>query len=108
MDGPENNKSRRYSAYKDSGVNWLGEVPKHWEVSRLAFRAKTKARLGWKGLPASEYVENRYVFLSTPNIKGQKIDFEDVNYITKERYEESPEIMLQVDDVLLAKDGSTL
>lgn len=24
-----------YSAYKDSGVEWLGEVPEHWEVRRL-------------------------------------------------------------------------
>ncbi len=24
-----------YPAYKDSGVEWLGEVPKHWEVRRL-------------------------------------------------------------------------
>ena len=24
-----------YSAYKDSGVGWLGEVPAHWEVRRL-------------------------------------------------------------------------
>ena len=24
-----------YSAYKDSGVAWLGEVPAHWEVKRL-------------------------------------------------------------------------
>ena len=25
----------RYPAYKDSGVEWLGEVPGHWEVVRL-------------------------------------------------------------------------
>ena len=25
----------RYPAYKDSGVDWLGEVPAHWEVHRL-------------------------------------------------------------------------
>jgi type I restriction enzyme S subunit len=24
-----------YPAYKDSGVEWLGEVPSHWEVNRL-------------------------------------------------------------------------
>lgn len=22
----------RYPRYKDSGVEWLGEVPEHWEV----------------------------------------------------------------------------
>jgi type I restriction enzyme S subunit len=25
----------RYPKYKDSGVEWLGEVPEHWEVNRL-------------------------------------------------------------------------
>src|SRR5947209_9277031 len=25
----------RYPKYKDSGVEWLGEVPDHWEVLRL-------------------------------------------------------------------------
>lgn len=26
----------RYNEYKDSGVQWLGEIPRHWEVKRLA------------------------------------------------------------------------
>lgn len=26
---------RRYPAYKESGVEWIGEVPEHWEVKRL-------------------------------------------------------------------------
>ncbi len=28
---------RKYEEYKESGVEWLGEVPKHWEVRRLKF-----------------------------------------------------------------------
>jgi type I restriction enzyme S subunit len=27
----------RYSNYKDSGVEWLGEVPEHWHLRRLGF-----------------------------------------------------------------------
>ncbi len=27
---------QRYDTYKDSGVKWLGEIPEHWEVKRLA------------------------------------------------------------------------
>lgn len=26
---------RRYESYKDSGVEWMGEVPSHWEISSL-------------------------------------------------------------------------
>ena len=29
----------RYPAYKDSGVEWLGKVPEHWEVKRLRHAA---------------------------------------------------------------------
>lgn len=28
-----------YTSYKPSGIEWLGEVPKHWEVNRLKFFA---------------------------------------------------------------------
>ena len=27
----------RYSNYKDSGVEWLGQMPEHWELMRLKF-----------------------------------------------------------------------
>lgn len=30
---------RRYERYKDSGVEWLGAVPAHWEMKRLRFVA---------------------------------------------------------------------
>ena len=26
---------KRYDSYKDSGVEWIGEVPSHWEVTKL-------------------------------------------------------------------------
>jgi type I restriction enzyme S subunit len=98
----------RYPKYKPSGVEWLGEVPEHWEISRLGFESWVRARLGWKGLKAEEYVDDGFAFLSTPNIKGLNIDFANVNFITQERFDESPEIIVRVGDVLLAKDGSTL
>ena len=94
---------------KDSGVEYLGDIPKEWNVVRFKYIIRTKARLGWKGLKASEYVDNSdYGFLATPNIKGENIDYSGAYFITKKRYEESPEIMLKKDDILLVKDGSTL
>ncbi|WP_225570224.1 restriction endonuclease subunit S [Pseudomonas sp. Y24-6] len=82
-------------------------MPEHWSASYLGFECSVKARLGWKGLKAEEYVDDGYVFLATPNIKDSEIDFSNVNRITKERYDESPEIMLEKGDVLVTKDGST-
>lgn len=34
------------------------------------------------------------------------IDWNKAGYISKERYDESPEIMLQQDDILISKDGT--
>ncbi|TVZ23457.1 type I restriction enzyme S subunit [Dokdonia sp. Hel_I_63] len=98
----------KYSEYKDSGIEWLDEIPENWKLDRIKNIGTVKARVGWKALKASEYVKTGYFFLSTPNIKKVNIDYKNVNYITKERYYESPEIMLKDGDILLVKDGSTL
>jgi len=79
-----------------------------WPKTRLDRVATVSARIGWKALTAAEYVNEGFTFLSTPNIKGDEIDFVNVNYITKFRFDESPELKLQVGDVLLVKDGNTL
>ena len=43
-----------YRAYKDSGVEWLGEIPAHWEVKRLKFSAHLNAGQS----PSSEVVSD--------------------------------------------------
>lgn len=79
-----------------------------WTRTRIDRIATVNARIGWKALTANEYQPDGYVFLATPNIKSEAIDFDNVNYISEYRYEESPELKLQLGDVLLAKDGNTL
>lgn len=38
-----------YLAYKDSGVEWIGEIPAHWEKKRLKFVAPARInKLGTK------------------------------------------------------------
>ncbi len=34
-------KYKPYPVYKDSGVEWLGEVPEHWSVKRIEHIAFT-------------------------------------------------------------------
>ena len=42
-----------YPAYKDSGVDWLGEIPAHWEVKRLKLAADFNPPASEvRGLPA--------------------------------------------------------
>ncbi|MFC9633978.1 restriction endonuclease subunit S [Streptomyces mirabilis] len=86
----------------------LPVLPAHWGKSRVDRVASVNARIGWKALTAAEYQPQGFTFLSTPNIKGREIDFDNVNYITEFRYQESPELKLREGDVLLVKDGNTL
>ena len=30
-------KFSKYPSYKSSGIEWLGDVPSHWEVKRMRF-----------------------------------------------------------------------
>ena len=40
---PRPQRFRPYPSYKDSGVEWLGQIPAHWSVKRLKFAAQIVA-----------------------------------------------------------------
>lgn len=91
---------------KDSGIDGAGKTPSHWKTTRLCYESYIRARLGWRGLKADEYVEEGYAFISAFNIQNSKLVWSPLNYITKERFDESPEIKLHTGDLLLVKDGA--
>ena len=66
-----------------------------------------KGRIGWKGLKKSEYLsQSGYRIINGESLTKSGIDWNKAGYISEERYTESPEIMLQVGDILLSKDGT--
>lgn len=82
-------------------------LPIGWVESKIGNLLYFAGRIGWKGLKAEEYTEEGPLFLSVYNLNdGDEVTYNRVYHITKERYEESPEIMVQVGDVLLTKDGA--
>lgn len=90
----------------DSGIEWIDSIPSHWKIKKLIFSAYIRARLGWKGLKADEYTSEGHPFLSAVNIQNDKLVWEDLNFINDDRYDESPEIKLEIGDLLLVKDGA--
>ena len=91
---------------KDSGIEFAGEIPKAWQKVRFIRTNWVRGRLGWKGLKADEYVDEGYPFLSAFNIINSHLSWDELNHITKERYDESPEIKLSIGDIVLVKDGA--
>jgi type I restriction enzyme, S subunit len=64
---------KKYDAYKDSGVEWLGEVPAHWEVKKLKFLGNMYSGLSGKTQKDfhKEYVEFAKPFIPFTNICNQ-------------------------------------
>lgn len=66
-----------------------------------------KGRIGWKGLKKKEYLEKSdFRIINGESLTENGIDWNKAGFISKERYDESPEIMLQPEDILISKDGT--
>lgn len=95
-------------------MSWKRKFVRNW--GRLGMRFKTeklgdflyvKGRIGWKGLKKDEYLSDGvYRIINGEALTKDGIDWSKAGFISKERYEESPEIMLQNDDILISKDGT--
>ena len=95
-------------AMKDSGIDWIGEIPKEWNVKKLKFSCKLFGRIGFRGYTADDLVEESEgaITLSPTNMNNFNLDYSKCSYLSWDKYYESPEIMVEVGDVLLVKTAS--
>ncbi len=95
---------------KDSGVEWIGEIPEHWEVKRLKYILKAQGRIGFKGYTTSDLVgsdEGALTFGASHIDWDGNFDLPEPVYISWKKYYESPEIMVSQNDILIVQRGST-
>ncbi len=93
----------RYPEYKDSGVEWLGAVPVHWEVKRLKYLGEALIGLTYD---PTEIVEegNGTLVLRSSNVQRRKIVFDDNVYVSKSIPER---LVTQLGDILIcSRNGS--
>ena len=57
---------------KDSGVEWIGEIPEGWEVVPMI---KYASRVDYRG-KTPEKVDSGIILVTTKNIKGGRIDYD--------------------------------
>ena len=95
---------------KDSGVEWIGEIPKHWKRSKLKYLCEIHGRIGYRGYTVNDIVSEGEgcITLGPGNIIDQRLSLEKLTYLSWEKYEESPEIQIFDDDVIFVKTGSTI
>ena len=78
-----------------------------WKECKLGEYLYIKGRIGWKGLKKDEYLnKSPYRIINGESLTEKGIEWSKAGFITKERYDESPEIMLEINDILLSKDGT--
>ena len=93
---------------KDSGVEWIGEVPEHWEIKRIKHCAQIFGRIGFRGYTTQDLVLEGEgpITLSPSNMQG-RMNYDSCTYLSWFKYNESPEIQIHNGDVLFVKTGST-
>jgi len=74
---------------------------------RLGDCCKVHARIGWQALTRDEHMKTgEYMLVTGTDFIDGKINYNTCVYVTKERYEMDPHIILRDNDILITKDGS--
>lgn len=90
---------------KPSGVEWLGDVPEHWDRVMLGRLCKQVSD-GPHFSPS--YVDDGVMFISARNIKVNGWALDDAKFISQEDYVEfSRRVIPEIGDILYTKGGTT-
>jgi len=103
-----------YEKFADGTVNCIEnempfELPNGWEWVNLGTVCDVFGRIGFRGYTKGDFVSKGEgaISLSPSNIVNNSMNYDNCSYITWQKYEESPEIMIYNGDILLVKTGSS-
>lgn len=88
---------------KDSGVEWLGEVPEHWNTLPLKLCVQTRKGVAFK---AVDFCDAGIRVVKASDIK-QKTIRESETFLPNSYVNEFPKAVLHTDDLILSTVGST-
>lgn len=96
---------KSYEEYKYSGVEWLGEVPSHWQINALSRALKCAITDGPHSTP--EFLASGIPFLSVDGIQDGALNFDKCRYISKEDHQEFSKKAKPIkNDILMGKAAS--
>lgn len=98
----------RYDSYKDSGVDWIGQIPEQYSITKLKYISNLFGRIGFRGYNSDDLNQEGIgaITISPSNIIENRLDLSKVTYLSWAKYYESPEIQVRNNDILLVKTGS--
>jgi type I restriction enzyme, S subunit len=101
-------KIEPYKTYKDSGIEWLGEVPEHWEIRRVKDIIK---RIGNGVTPrggSEVYTDLGVIFLRSQNVYDDGLRIDNVSFIPEKIHEGMKNSQLETGDILINITGASI
>lgn len=93
---------------KDSGVEWIGEVPEHWEVRKVkSITSKVGSGVTPRG-GGETYVDKGVMFLRSQNIYFEGFKLDDVAFITDDVDASMSNTRVKEGDVLFNITGGSI
>jgi len=89
---------------KDSGVEWLGEVPEHWDVKMLKYLSP-QVTVGIVVEPSKHYVTEGVPALRSLNVTGDGVVMDNVVFISSEANELHRKSRLHAGDIVAVRSG---
>ncbi|MBI2259350.1 MAG: hypothetical protein HYU67_10690 [Flavobacteriia bacterium] len=98
------NRMKKYDSYKDSGVKWLGEIPSHWNVTKLKYIGNAIGGLTYTPNDIVEDETKGKLVLRSSNIQDGKLSLVDNVYVKSDI---SEKLTLKKGDILIcSRNGS--
>jgi len=94
---------------KPSGIDWLGDVPDGWRSTRLKRIASVCGRIGFRGYSVDDLVDegDGALVVGGANLTYVgHLDLSNRTYLSWPKYEESPEIKIDLHDVVIGQRGT--
>lgn len=89
---------------KDSGVEWIGEIPSHWEITKVKFISNLVID-GSHHTPT--YTDSGVPFLRVTDLHNERVDLDKVKFISEEEHQNLVKrTRPERGDVLLSKNGT--
>ena len=98
---------------KDSGVEWIGQIPEDWDVARLCdIKSEKKFAIVdgpfGSAISTNDYREKGVPLIRISNLKNGEVSDEDMVYISEELAESVRRSCIGLSDIVFAKTGATI
>ncbi|RYJ39653.1 Restriction modification system DNA specificity domain protein [Flavobacterium anhuiense] len=87
---------------KNSGIEWLGKIPKHWEVVKLKYFIDINYGLS----QPPEYFDTGTPLIRATNIFRGKISKKDMVFIDADQLKSNKKIILKKGDIIIVRSGA--